>query len=58
MTAEEIMKDRPLAFMCGKCLLHYKDKKSAEKCETWCKKHSSCNLKTTRNSMERIEIKK
>lgn len=31
-------------YECGECGLKYNEKKWAEKCETWCKKHKSCHL--------------
>lgn len=54
---KKIIKDNKNIFMCEKCCLSYKDKKWAEKCETWCKKHNSCNLKIARYSLKHIEVK-
>lgn len=51
---KEIIKNNKKSFMCEECCLNYKDKKWAEKCGAWCKKHKSCNLKITRCSLERI----
>ena len=38
---------------CDECLLYYKDKEIAEKCEAWCKAHNSCNLEITKQSLQR-----
>ncbi len=35
-------------YECEECLLKYKDKEYAEKCEKWCKKYKSCNLEITK----------
>ncbi len=44
-------------FMCEKCSLAYLDKNKAEKCEKWCKKYHSCNLKITKYTVNKNEIK-
>ncbi|MBI4360801.1 hypothetical protein HY572_03440 [Candidatus Micrarchaeota archaeon] len=31
-------------FLCGECGLAYLEKSCVEKCEAWCKKHSSCPI--------------
>ncbi|MBS3140703.1 hypothetical protein J4405_00995 [Candidatus Woesearchaeota archaeon] len=55
---KEINKHNKLIFVCEECSLSYDNKKLAEKCEAWCKKNSSCNLKITRYSNERKNEKK
>ena len=35
-------------FICEECSLAYNDKKQAEKCQKWCKKHHSCNMSITK----------
>ena len=45
-------------YECESCCLSYKDKKWAEKCEAWCKKHHSCNMKITCYSLESVGKKK
>ncbi len=42
---------KPL-YQCPICKLHYAAKSWATKCETWCKKHPSCNLTIARHSIE------
>ncbi len=42
-------------WICEECKLKYKEKKWAEKCEAWCRKHKTCNLKITKHAIkERI----
>lgn len=40
-------------YRCEECLLFYKDKETAEKCEEWCKLHKSCNLEITSYALNR-----
>ena len=40
-------------YMCEECGLIYKNKKIAEKCQKWCDKYKSCNLKITRNALNK-----
>jgi len=35
-------------YECEICLLKYKDKRLAKKCQEWCKKYKSCNLDITK----------
>ena len=49
---EEIDKRRMKLFQCGVCKFNYLEKTTAEKCEDWCKKHSSCNLEITRHAIK------
>ncbi len=37
-------------YQCDECKLVYKDISWAKKCEAWCKKTNSCNLKITKHS--------
>lgn len=53
MMVREIMMGNGRYFICEECCLNYKNKKLSEKCEAWCKKHNSCNLKITCYSLER-----
>jgi hypothetical protein len=34
-------------YRCGECSFKYAEKEWAEKCESWCKEHKSCNLRIT-----------
>jgi hypothetical protein len=38
-------------FQCEKCLLFYKEKEWAEKCEEWDSKHNSCNLEIVKHAV-------
>ncbi|HLC51262.1 MAG TPA: hypothetical protein VJH90_02710 [archaeon] len=40
-------------FKCKICGFTYRDKKWAEKCEAFCKKHDSCSTEITKHSIER-----
>lgn len=40
-------------FECPECHLFYKEKKWADKCEKWCKKHKSCNLKIATHAIKK-----
>ena len=42
-------------YQCEECGFHYEDKKQAEKCQAWCKKHHSCNLEITASAIENKE---
>lgn len=46
------MTEKKQVYQCDECGLHYKDKKTAELCEAWCKERNSCNLEITRLSLE------
>jgi len=39
-------------FECPVCHLKYEDKKWANKCEAWCKKHKSCNLEIIKHALK------
>ncbi len=39
-------------YECEECLLKYKEEKIAEKCEKWCKKNKSCNIKITKYAVK------
>jgi hypothetical protein len=39
-------------YECKECGMKYNDKELARKCETWCKKHKSCNLEIIKHSVK------
>lgn len=39
-------------FQCEECGFSYKDKKWAQKCEDFCKKHKSCSIEITKHSVK------
>lgn len=45
---KEIKKDKTDYYVCEECGFAYKEKQLAKKCEEWCKKHNSCNIKITK----------
>jgi len=45
---EKIKKDNQISFACSICKFRYKDNKTAEKCEDYCKKYKSCSLEITK----------
>lgn len=55
-TATSIIMVRPILeegkelYRCGECHLGYTEKEWAEKCESWCGEHQSCNLAITANA--------
>ena len=38
-------------YQCEACGYQYEEKEWADKCEAWCNKHHSCNLKITANGI-------
>jgi hypothetical protein len=49
---KEIKKSKNNYYVCEECSFAYKEKQLAEKCEEWCKKHHSCNIEITKNSIK------
>ncbi len=39
-------------YLCEECHMNYSLKKLACECETWCKKHKSCNLEIIKQSIK------
>lgn len=39
-------------FKCMECGFEYHEKIWAEKCETWCKEHKSCNIEITKHAIK------
>jgi hypothetical protein len=40
-------------FLCDVCGVGYPDEATAQECQNWCEKHSSCNLAITRKAIHR-----
>ena len=40
-------------YQCSECGLHYDNELAATACETWCKKHQSCNWEIAQFALER-----
>lgn len=47
-----MVKEAKGLFQCKVCGLFYKDKKVAEKCEAYCKKHVSCSLEIIKHAVK------
>lgn len=41
---KELIKKGKKHFQCNECKFIYKDRKWAEKCQSWCSKNYSCNI--------------
>lgn len=48
---KKIKKDEKISYICEECGFSYTEKELSEKCEDWCKKHSSCNLEITKHAI-------
>lgn len=46
-----IKKDDRGLYQCEECGFNYIDKDWAEKCEAWCREHSSCNIEITSHGL-------
>ncbi len=44
--------DNRIVYKCLKCGWMYEDKKWAEKCEDYCKKHNACSLEITKHAIK------
>ena len=42
-------------YVCEVCSFAYNKKELAEKCESWCKEHNSCNIEITKKSIGEIK---
>ena len=49
---KEIIKKWGKYFQCEECKMFYLKKEIAEKCESWCRKHPSCNLEIIKNAVK------
>ena len=50
--AKEINFEGKIVYKCMKCGWMYRDKDIANKCESWCKKHKSCNLELAKYAIK------
>jgi len=46
--AKQITKNSKSYYICKECSFAYNDKKTALKCEAWCRKYKSCNTEITK----------
>ena len=49
---KEIKKENNLYYLCEACEFVYKEKELAEKCQAWCEKYKSCNIKITKHAVK------
>jgi len=54
--AKECKIDGRTLSCCEECGLGYVDKRTAEKCEEWCKKYRSCSLEITKKAVYFPEV--
>mgnify|MGYP001589436656 CR=1 FL=1 len=43
-------------YICERCGLIYRNRKIAEKCQNWCDNYKSCNLKISKNALNKEAI--
>ena len=48
---KEILVKNKKVYQCEVCGFGYRDEDMAKKCQNWCSKHASCNLKITKNAI-------
>lgn len=41
-------------YQCETCKFYYADKEWADKCQTWCETHRSCNINITKNVVDPV----
>ena len=44
----ELHKEGETLYVCDACGFTYKEKELAERCQSWCEQHHSCNIEITR----------
>jgi hypothetical protein len=49
---KEVILNKKKDYQCEDCKLIYKEKRWADKCEKWCKKHKSCSLEITKHKIK------
>ncbi|MBI2558691.1 hypothetical protein HYW20_05185 [Candidatus Woesearchaeota archaeon] len=49
---KEIKRSGKKYFECEACNFVYKDKKIAEECEAYCKKHYACSIEITKHAIK------
>jgi len=53
---EETNLNGKIVHKCEKCGWLYRKRELAEKCESWCKKHKSCNLEIAMHAIKLNKI--
>ena len=49
---KEIIKENTKYFVCEECLMYYKTKELAQKCEDFCGKYHACSIELTKHAVE------
>ncbi|MBI2101034.1 hypothetical protein HYT53_00295 [Candidatus Woesearchaeota archaeon] len=49
---EKLTENNKTYYICEECSFAYKDKKTALKCEAWCRKYKSCNVEITKHAVK------
>jgi uncharacterized C2H2 Zn-finger protein len=49
---KEIKKENEVFYQCPECGFYYREREWAQKCESWCKEHKSCNLEIIKHSIK------
>jgi len=47
----KLHKDSGTFYVCDACGFAYKENEMAEKCQSWCEEHHSCNLEITQHAV-------
>ncbi len=56
MMVSKIMIAGKKAYQCDDCFLAYRNEKKAKECEKWCIENGSCNIKITKNAINKMEM--
>jgi len=51
-----IEKDGQTIYLCGDCELGYKEKETAQKCESFCIENNACSMEITKNAILKPKI--
>ncbi len=47
----ELRKDDSTFYVCDACGFAYREKELAQRCQSWCEEHHSCNLEITEHAV-------
>jgi len=50
-----MVKEKDGLSQCEECGLRYRLREQAERCETWCREHKSCNLEIIKDAVSMTE---
>ena len=49
---KEVIKENTKYFMCEECLMYYKTRELAQKCEDFCRENHACSIEITKHAVE------